>query len=899
MYQFRALIGPRYNHYDWTGIGYGSTANFDIYSQLSADIDDDSVTTVSVMSGAAFPSAGGFFVGGNYGFEYEYCQYTGKSTNNLTGCVRENVANSNHDGYHESDEVVWFWYPIQDDDGVLRFSLNYDPTLSAQTWEASLRGYMARHWAIRNNHLIAVQVRTAPDADWTLELLGVIDSPTFHDDHNRYGQWTMKIRHVGSIWDDQRVKGVRVGQFDIAKHATAAGSTSLVLASDERAASDYTQAEPDFDADKTVDDDTGTLWIAERFMGTQETYLYTNADPENDGSAKFSQLYLNPPDDAPDGARWIEIISMTSDGVSGLALISADDTVSVSLDISGASISTNERLIICEDATVFAALNPLSAATATIEDSSFFDHIETTGGDMWLRFGATNSWRSRVAWGDGNHDPQGDNFPHVDAPSGQYGSGTLLTAPAKGETLRYIHDTTGTTEATDFWDIGKVHNAGYRIDTTPDQWVAVTFPGLGLFLRDDITASDPGNGDKLYIVDAAGNGSTAGIADSGLIYIGGEYISYQSKDEEGVTLASSGARGYSGGTAAAIHDEGDPVYTVESGVITNAPMLESVSWNRYGGTSYPANFTVSRSNILEPRTPSDSGWQADYTEIEDVNSASSSSWSETFGSPTRVQTLLIEIEKMTEDPGRPRLNEISAILEKDYYLSDNWLDNPVAAHTLIEQILVDAGWPGGAIDNSGSTPSLSDVETGEDAAWTVAVDMAEFAGVKLTVDRVSHLSIAADTFWTGTPSYSFTWDETTAADVQQSNRNDVKVSQVALSWRSADGADSGIEYYPSTPGIVGQVLEIDEQVYASSSSAQAAARKKFYLAHWPYTLVVEAKQGYPTMAPGYVHRLVWSFNRSDGELERLYLVTGVDHWIEDYEWHTTVYLQRIERLVGW
>ena len=896
-YQFRALVGPRYNHFDWSGFGYGDTTSFDISSVIAAEIADSSVTTFPLVSAATFPSAGGFFVGDSSGTAFEYVQYTGKSTNNLTGCVREPSGVSNHNGYHEADETAWFWYPLEDDDGTLRFSLNYDATLSAQTWDASLRGYNARHWALRNNHLIAIQTRTSPTGTWALELLGVIDSPTFHDTPDRYGQWAMTIRWVGNVWANQRVKGTRVGNFDIAKHATASGSTSLVLASDERDSDDYTQAEPTFEPDKAVDDDAATLWIAERFMGVEMDYTNPNADPENDQNIKFNQLYLNPPDDAPPRARWIEIISFTADGVQGVSLYSANDTEAVILDLSSATINTDEVLVICEDESIFTQLNPVATPTAVIEASSFFDHITAAGGDMWLR--NSMSWLSRVAWGDGHHSTDGANFPHVDAPTGQYGSGTLIDVPAKGQTLRYIHDTTGTTEATDFWDVGKVHNAGYKVSTTPDQWLAITLPGMGLFLKADITSDEPSDGDYLDIVDAAGNGSTAGLPNSGVIYVGGEYIQYQSKDEDGVTLAASGARGYTGGTSAAAHDAGDPVYIVESGVITNAPMLSSVAWYRYAG-SVPKNFTVSRSNILEPRTPASTGWQADYTQIEDVNDNTDTEWAYTFGSSTRVQTLLIEVEKMTEDPGRPRINEVSAILDKAYYLSANWQDNEISTHALIENILVDAGWPAGAIDNNGGTTVLSDVETAEDAAWVVAVDLAEFAGVKLTVDRVSHLSIAADTFWTSSsPTYSFTWDETNVADIQKSDRNDLSVAQVALNWRTPDGTDGGIEYYPATPGIAGETLEIKEQAYASSAAAQAAAIKKYYLAHFPYTVVIEAAGSYPTMAPGYIHRLVWSFNTSDGEIERLYLVTGVDHWIEDADWHTTVYLQQIQRLVGY
>lgn len=897
-YQWRAWVGPRYNHYDWPTLPYGSTVNLDFYRGILTSAMTSGTTTIALNSASFFPNAGGVWVGpdivlanGVYAplvaspEAFEYIQYTGKSGNNLTGCVREAAGNS-HDLTHSIGQIAYFWYLIHHDDGTLRFSRTYDSTLTAVTMEGQIRGYLARHWLLRNNHLIAIQIRNSPTADWTLELLGVIDAPNWRDDSNRQSQWSIKIRSMEAPWSAQKVKGVRIGKLDIAKDSEASSTTPLILASDEADSGDYVSSAPEFGADKAVDGDKNTLWIADRFVGTPSNFTYTNSDGRNNGALKFSQVYMNPPLDAPPGARWVELIKMSSSPDQSVwAADGTGDDVSVNIDID--SMGTHDLLIICENEEVFHQLNPHAAPAEIIESAAFFAGQLASSGEMMTRWASgRHSW---VAWGTNARVIQNEDI------EGTYG--TRIAAPGPGETLRYNHDWGGSSNSWEFWEVGKVRSAGYAINTSPDEWIAIRLPGLGLHLKDDIEDDDPGNGEKLYIVDAAGNPTTSGMTASGTIQIGTERIAYQSKAADGIILAASGARGASSTTAAG-HAAGDEIFLVESGIVTDAHTVESIAVRRYGGTEYWADFSVYTSAVVNPSNSGDD--TTNYVEVQGITGGTSDSWEWVFASPTRCKSILFRVEKMTANPGRPRVNEIEAILDPSLYLSALWLENGSNVQALLEALMSQAGMPLSALGSSGEgLPALSDLETAADAFWTVAVDAADYAGCRLTVGRVGAVSVEYNNFWTGTPSYSFTWNSTNIAAIEKSDRNDLTVSQVKLPWRTPDGSDKGEVLYPSGPGPAGEILELEEQIYTSSSAALSAAVKRFYLAHWPWTVVIEASAGHPTMEPGEVHRVQWTWHLADGVQERLYLVTGVDHWIEDGAWNTTVYLQQIERQVGY
>lgn len=942
-YQWRILVGPRYNHFSpWplirdeqTGIEFSAgvfTHLEDISSTLSGSVANASVTTLPLTSAANFPTPSGgnvygAWIYGTAGKFGEYVTYGGKSGNNLTSATREAATAANHGGVHASGEQVRIFYELEDNDGIIRFSPQFDDKLATVTWEGQAQGLKARHWAIRNNHIVIVQYRNVENAVWVNKLLGVIVNPTFRDQgddtaNSRTSQWQFKIYGMDHLWAKQRIAGFRVGMTNLAIASSASGSPGLGLAFDERASGDYIAADPDFGPSSAVDDDIETLWLAERFVGTPINYLAELPEFEagvgngNVDRLKFDHIYVNPPPEAPALSKWIQLRYVTSDGdIDNYILYAADGDTLITYEIPKTDLGKAGTIVICESSSVFSELNPASEADLVLENPGMITHLEASGGDLWLR--RKGLWLSRVAWGDSSHS---GNFPHPDAPGGIYGGGAI-PSPGVGETLFYVYDlgyatgVLGISEPTapaEMWVSGQLKTPGYDLGETPE-YVAITLPGMGLHLRDDITSSVPGNSGDLFIVDANGNASTAGLPASGTIRIGSEDIAYANKTADRLILAASGARG-ANSTVAAAHVEADPVYLRWGSGITDAHMFSAVGWRRHSGsTENPVNFKMWRSPHINPRLPGETDWQNDYfdpdTDFDDnaqpavVTGYSMGHWDFPFpeGSPQRIKTLVIEISKMTTDPYRPRLNEISATIEPGYYFSGQWKANATTAGNLIKAALMEAGCPEAAITVSGGTATLSEMETASDQCWKIVSDIADFAGCRVTVGNDSHITIAPDPFWTAaTPlSSTKTWTEANATSVDKVDRNDILVSQIKIDWRSPDNASRGTEVYPATPGIIGDVVEIDDAVYANGTAAQTAARKRFYIAHYPYTVALESADSEESVAPGQIHSLTWSFNPADGELTRQYLVTGCDHWIEDQHWYTTVYLQQIERILGY
>ena len=178
--QYRALVGPRFDHYDWTGINTDATTSLDISSTLSGSLSA-SATTISLASATTFPASGGVFIapGANSPTQgWEYCRYTAKSGNSLTPVTRESSTTREHTGIHDSGAGAYFWYPILTDMGEFSFSWNMDQALASSQWEANISGVKFPHGVFINNHLCAIQYRQATTGSWKLFCLGMIDSPT-------------------------------------------------------------------------------------------------------------------------------------------------------------------------------------------------------------------------------------------------------------------------------------------------------------------------------------------------------------------------------------------------------------------------------------------------------------------------------------------------------------------------------------------------------------------------------------------------------------------------------------------------------------------------------------------------------------------------------------------------
>ena len=881
--EFRVYIGPHYSHYDWSTVSLGNTGSPGSDTVTTGTLNSGG-TSVSMAQPSFFPSAGGAFVGPNgTGEAWEYCKYTGKSGSSLTGLVREKIIGTEHNGSHTSGATIRFWWPLTND-GTLNISETLDDSLGVTTWTATLQGALFPTAALRNGHICLIQTRTATSGTWTNALVGFINTPSVEDEASKEARWNVNIVSIASILEKTRVDGVRVGELNAAALGSASASNTLTIPFDERYNGEYTAAAPDLSAQSAIDNKLNTLWISEMFHGS-DNLPAMNSDPENNGQLKFSQIYINPPIGTAI-PRWFELTMVPGQPVEAYALYAANGGSSYFEWLWGGpgSVEAESRFIFTEDIELFQQWNPLAEYAAICENAAFFDYLPAVGGEMWIRFGLINSWRSRVRYGNGN-----GYINHDEAPDRTW-SGAAITAPDEGETMRYIYTPSGSpANAADYWVTDMVHHAGYQLDEDNESWHMVSLPGMGLLLESDITSTVPGTGELLRIVDASENPNTGGLDDSGVLQIGSEQISYSSKTENGVIV---GSRHY-GGTTAATHTKGDAVYIVADGLATDAPALTRIelAWN---GSIIGKAYTMYVSNLpTDPRQPGAANWSDDWENFNTLLTNTNNPQINYCIAISRIKHILIVFQQMSVNPARARLAELRAILDETKYGADAALPANTVAGDLLEQVLLNAGIPLAAISHSG-TPALNQVQTAADNAWLVISDYADFAGLKVTVARDSKISITPSTLWSSSQTTTFTWDRTSARKIKKTWSDGEGVSQVVLPWRAPSGEAEGKARYPETQNAIGSPYELEESLYNSAAAAAIAAQRRYYVLRYPATVLIDSAANQLSMRPGAIHKVNWQTTFDHSTLNRPYIVIKTDHHVEKRIVTTAVELQQIE-----
>ena len=897
---WRAYIGPIYlpagtpGAYNWQWLVAGAADNFEAAASTLASSLSDGATSLTVADGSLFAVQGGVWVGPNgAGQGWEHVRYTGVSTNTLTGLTRETSGDREHNGAHSSGAVVRQWWPLTGNDGTLRLSEEMDDALCAVSWTAELRGVNAPRAALRSKHLCVVQMRQGASGSFTNWLVGWLESPQARDDVRRRGEWSVRL--VSSAWHLQRfmARGVRVGDLDLAKHSTGASSSlALKEADQERWTNDFTAASPDFSASSVADRDRGTLWINEKFVGTPESI------PTPQTSPRITQAYLNPPAGSRGGRRWIEL-TVTEDN---------NDVQNMSLQIAVAPEGTDnahwlfngpgeadqgDRIILCEDQAVFEEEHPASEHVYIKASPYYFSFIQAAGGEIGLRRDPFDAWGDTLRWGTFSANLQdvggGSDPPEWD--------GAPVPAPGPGQTLRRLWTPGGTpVNPGDWWTVGYVQTAGYPILTSPDPWLMVSLPPLGLTIRDSITAGSPGVGATLWLTDGA-DLSAAGLDASGTLLVGAERISYSARTASGVVVSGRGA----GGTPAAAHEAGDPVRLIDpaTGLAVDCHRYKSIGWRRYGGTIYPKSFRVRVSALDDPRSPDDPEFQNDWTVVQEPTAHNTASWNFSFSPTKRIRHISIQFEEMTADPARPRINEIVALADGATFETALTLAGGATAAAVAAQVAQNAGIPAAAWTSVAGTTGITGVTTAAATAWEVIRDLGDFARMRVVVERDSKLTARPDPFWgAGSFTPSQTWTRTNAAAVEQVMAAALAVRQVEITWRTPDDAGGGVARFPDPAWSDGEILRVADAVYPDSTAAVSAATRLFYLRRFPWTLLVECADAWPEIRPGEIHAVQWQMDASQPLATRLGLVTGVETVIEGQRMSTVLTFVEIDRQSG-
>jgi hypothetical protein len=895
---WRAFAGPaarpnnQADFYDWSVHDAGAADNLTAaVGSLTATLAD-AATSLSLASTSAWPSKGGVWIGPNGANEaWEYCGYTGKTATTLTGLTRESATYREHNGVHTAGALAQVWYPLSANDGRLHVVEELlDGGLTTSGWSAELSGIDAPQIVFRQDHVVIVQTRESPvtghpSAVWRNWLVGFLDASSLRDDATLVRSWTARLMSSIHLLGKFESRSVRVGDWDLVVHGELSSSTPLPTqaAHKESTRNDFTAAEPDLSAQSAGDGDEGTLWIADEMVGT----------PNNpSGYGGIDQFYIHPPLSLSKGYKWVEIANYDVAANQLVAWHPVLGNRMVSLPDTELGTADEDYMIICENQDRFLAENPSSRAKAIVDveiqgAANFFDYVDWQGGALAIRVPAIDDMVNAMRWGTQTTRPDDPLWTLT---------GGYVAAPGVDQTARYDY-------VAGIWKVARAQSPGYQIkDDGNDAWIFVELPGMGLMLTDDMTATVPGAGQLLRIQDAQGP-STDGLPASGTLRIAEEGISYSSKTTDGVMVSGRGALGSSpvahvaGDAVYLVHTQGTPSLTAS----TDALPILSTGWTRQGGTIYPAQYTWRWSMLAGVRSPGDSKdqYKVDY-EIQLARTGHTTSSDEVIhsASPTRVKAMLIEFMKMTLDPARPRLNTLYARVDPAYYDGDHWLTGGETVGELIAQLVANALFPAGSVSVTAGGAVSTGHATEIGNTRQVMMDLADFGGSVIVCGLDSKLTIAPDAFWTLpllSPTPTHTWTRTTAASANKDNRSGSTWKQVRLSWRTPDGSASGTAIWPSQPAWKGVTAEIDEMLYASQSAAESSARRRFWMAKYPYTMSIELAEGDLTVHARQVQRLIWQFAGEMQPVDRLLMVTAVDHLIENQVLTTMVEGLQVDR----
>lgn len=891
-YQWRAFVGPAFEPagsayaFDFAAFAAGAADPTAAQTTLAAVLADGA-TTASVVSAANFAAAGGLWIGPNgAGQAWEYTSYSSKGAASLNGLRREAVAVREHNGAHGAGATARQWWELAGNDGRWHLAEELDSAMATITLTAEMAGFLGPQAAIRPGHLVAVQQRSNPLAAWGLYMLGFIEQPRLRDDYRRGRQWSLRIVSLAQVLAGYTAKPIRVGALDLAASGGARSSTPLAMPSKEFLSGEFGEADPDLSAQSAIDGDPATLWLAEAYRGTTPSRAYPrNESPLHPGVFACTLRIARWPGEAK-GYRWIEILTpeaASPNVITNGFLCCNSQPATTPINFDGIETSPGQVIAIVENQARYEEANPLANPAAIFEiGAGFFDSLNLAGDAVAI---FADSWRPTVAWGAGGQPKRAGSSSH-----GAAWTTNTITPPGPGQIMRYRY-LAGVTQDNQYFLTDYVDLGGYTPADVDDPWIQIDLPRLGLSVRDDMAAGNPAAGQKLYIV-KGGAASTEGLTATGTIQIGLEQITYTARQADGVTVGSRGANG----TTAASHKAGDLVRVVDSdGAATEGMLVSRIEWDRNGRAPYPAEFRIRRSNADSARVPEDENHGDDYEQLVYVDNHAATSYSLTLSPARRCTVIILEIDRMSVDPSRPRLNAIRAIADPGQYDGGAVLASATAAQ-LIVQVLANAGAPLGALTMQAGTLDVGDLTTAAgESAWSVAADLAAKTSTLISVQRTGGIVIGPNLLPGGSLSPAFAVTNVTAAQVETAQASSKAYGQARQPYILPDGT-KGIARYPTVLAAENlPVLELAETRYASAAAAQAAVQRAYILARWPVQFVVELAEAQPALRPGTVVSFAWQFADDMQPVARVGVVLAADHEIEGGKMTTVITVAQVDR----
>lgn len=902
-YQFQVFIGPKLTypdsayHFDWNLARtiYPPALVRTLSGTLAAP---PTASSVPLSSTSSYPSKGGVWVKSTpaAGTRYEYIEYGGLSGNSLVNLFRE-------EGWsHAAGSTVAPFMELEGDNGTITVNETIDDTLALSSWSAQIAGYRAPESLLRPGHICLVQRRKWDTASkswgsgWSWLLVGVVQNPRIQDDAKRAANWNFTIVPVLDYRKNTKIKGVRVGNFDVGPNSSAQSSTPLAVAYKEAQNNDFDAAEPGFDASNLLTDEVDKLWINNKFLGgsnpslngTQEwphVHSVTGFNNTQYAGYLMTQLYINLPAGNPKGAAWMELTCYVSQ-LTNLRLVAQNGQEMIT-GRSVQDIPYGGKVIICDNLERFEAENPGHGAhdvlTAEGRESgiNIFNILSPSIGGLAIFSRGTGIQGSIALWGGQSYAAM--KATRTDLTWSRVFSGATAAAPAlTGQTLRYLFNPPAPTQGNDYWTVDYVHTPGYDLPGNsgigssgdPPPWVQIELPGLGLELASNILA----NATTIPIKDASGP-STNGLPTSGTIQIGTEQINYSAKGEESLTCSPT----------AQPHVAGDKIYLLEGGTITDALPIKQIQFLPARSGIRPELIRVSLSRLPGgARRPNEGdGYVYDYQLITDITySALTGGVYNVPVANRRIKTALFIVRSLnSNEPKRPRLQQIKLLVDRDQYDQTYWASDPDAS-LFLRDVLSRVGYAAGSIITSGSFPDLESQQTATTSAYDILLDTARQYLLRVSVGWDSRITITPTAFWTTlTHAPAVYWYRHTLQNASIQKRGGNRVKQMEIEYSTA-GA-SATYYYPTVANRDGTQTPAGPYRVSSAGLMSAIAINLYNIETADYVFSADVAGTGSTVKPGDIHAVTWDWGDQEDK-QRKFVIVAVEHKITKMHWFTKI-----------
>src|SRR3990167_434420 len=396
---WRAYIGPpllksdNAAFFDWSDLDYAATTFSPVAdTTLALGLASDSMSCVCADT-TGWPAAGGAWIGPNAAGEaWGYVMYSAIVDDILGLTYRDPITNE-YNGLHTAGAIVRFWWPITENNGILRLDENMTPSLSAVAWSATLAGFKFPQPALRNRHLVLIQHKVATAGVWSPWynlLLGWVQNPAVSDDYRILREWQAEVISSAQILAIAESTGLKVGDEEISKLCSVQASTTLQRPYMMYGTGEFTGTDPSLEAANVVDGERETLWISSKFIGGRrpDPTTFNPATSNIHGvdsnfTIGLTQAPVAPYFCQPKGYRWVEITNFANTnignvwlvtknyaGVAGINSGNPDENMDIWIDLGAFSYNAGDTIVVAESATLFESEYPENAPTTLIDAST-------------------------------------------------------------------------------------------------------------------------------------------------------------------------------------------------------------------------------------------------------------------------------------------------------------------------------------------------------------------------------------------------------------------------------------------------------------------------------------------------------------------------------------------------